>query len=701
MPIAIFQFSPARCSKLYTLYKLVRESSLDNDPIRFFQLVAPGMVSDWSGFLASLGNSKDWERILPVLYHILTRTFRVCGTNAVFDTNPGKIVEDIINADLLDEYSIESLENCVRSALYIELDSPVVRQSKNFKRKLSELVDKIASICDSSGDITAHICILNYIAKKELTSNEALNKELKRLQKIRTSDIIRQFRSQTQIDESVELKLVLPKFLEISKSNMLIYNPSPTVLMEYSRIGGILKNTVFVIPDMLEAQAYQRQFSGYIIYGADTLPDTIPENLLVFDSDGNLPFERYKHLLAKCTSANSQLLIYAPQTKISNINKYMIEFGLCIDAILGLPTGISQSGPAKKALLFVSTSNCESVQIMRAERNIQLGRGKTGLPFLPVNALYLSRKYVEIPSQWLNQNLTVPQMFAMKLDTAIGNRANHQSAHSFEWSQEITIFYAIYPRTKGNLEGRAHVKSVSMVKGQLHYGNKIGNLKAKGLRGKSADSILEKLPSILFEPDLYDMYVPILEKLYDDSPDGLSLKTIWYMLWADLQSMTTYNDSVCRKLFCGECQELSNIKPVTATVDSILEALDVVCGIREIPDVYLKQLCLIFKLAVDRNFFSENKFKHVITRVRTQKSETENLMSRLRKRTTTDAEVKRILAMLTESDSGFPRYASSSECFFMAISLFTPISLVHLRALRWNDISLDDDLCSISISRIS
>lgn len=696
-PVDLPPFSASRSKKLFELFNLVREHGLETDYVRFFRLVAPALVADWVRFSAMFSDS-SLETMLFILYHICMRIHRASGTAAVFSENPGKIVEDMHNTEC-DEFSAKFLEDCVRHALYIELSNPPHRMKKSYEKKLTEAINQIVAICDDRGGVTAHDCILRYLAARELTEDEVLNKELRKFKNVGASDVIYHFNHQSQQDEILKLNSVFMCFLEMTKGEMLIYNPSPAILREFSHIGGTPEKTDFVIPDLLEAQAYQHQFSSFNVYGGDSLPETIPRNVLILDSEGSLSNGKMVQLLRKCNSDDLQLLIYAPQTKISNINILLEESGLYVDAILGIPTGVSQEHPAKKALIWGSNEPHEVFRIMEANRSIQLGRGKPGRPFLPVNALYISHKYTEAPREWLYQNLTIKQMVNMSQNAVISDSKRYKKAREYVWSPEIAIFYKIYQRENKNLEGRAYLKSVSYVDERIRYGKRIGALKTRGLRGKSVNTILEKLPSLLFEPERYDEYVPVLEKLLEDCPAGLSLKTIWYILWRDLKFRSTYDDAVCRELFCGECQELSNIYPATATVESILEALEKVCGFREIPDSYLRQLCLIFSIAVERKILHENKLKYILRSVRAKKDGIENIVSRSRIRTITNEEISRIMENLMETDGEYPRYASSSESFYMAWSLFAPIDLVRLRALKWKDIVLDSDMCVIAISK--
>lgn len=691
-------FSTIRSASLRIAFNLVCDNGLEYDYIRFFRLTAPALIADWAGFSEKFAQY-SWDIMLPILYHICVRIYHASGTNAVFLENPNEIAEDLLRNEWMDDYSTEFVEDCIRCALYIELAHPINRRRGKNNRKLRESIHRIAAICNKYNDVSPHDCIMHYLSTNELTEDGERNRELIRFKNIGASDVISAFEPQTQQDEALILRLVLKLFFEMTSGEMIIYNPPPIVLREFHNIGGTPNKTAFVIPDVLEAQAYQREFPEYKIYGGDMQSKNTHNNILVLDSNGSLSYGHVVEILNKCKVGAPQFLIYAPQTKIVNINDALEKSGLFIDAVLGLPTGVSQEIPAKKALLFGSNEPHEVFRIMEGERNVQFGRGKTSKPFLPVNALYISRKFVEAPREWLHLDMTIKQMVINKT-APVNEGKKYRGACEVAWSPEITICYQIYPRENGNLEGRAYVRTVAYKRGKIQYGKKVGELKSRGLRGKFADMILERLPDILFEEERYYEYVPILERLHNDCPDGLSLKSIWYILWKDLQiNKSSYSDAVCRELFCGECQALANIKPVTASVESILEALEMVCGYRDVPAAYLKQLSLIFSAAVERKLLSDNKLKNVLARVRTQKKEMENLVSRSRKRTITDAQTTCILKYLMEVDTGYPRYASNCESFFMAISLFAPIYLAQLRALTWGDIVFCSDICVIAVSK--
>ena len=577
-----------------------------------------------------------------------------------------------------------------------------------------------------------------------MTQDEALfNDPISKLvaAKVTSTDLVNVLFYKGRSDTQVERHILFPAMqMDIqTAARVLVVNPSPSFCVDYASSALTAgKNTTFLVTDATVAKAYSSQFAGmpytfvtsdffdinpYVI-GGDILPTY--DYMIVMARDSNLAC--FSKVFSQCEE-NCRVLCFLPQTALTsksqdeNISKIFEDNRICVDSILDLPNKLSASGRHKKVLIrghwaselppsfALLTTSCFTPGASSTEQKTMEKRKGKALQTL-TNYTVVDRAVRLIPYHLLDKHYTVKQMCdyhdkALHPQAGISTaKMQYKTGNVFHFSQDIDITINLYEKPDGRFTVRAYRRFVSAEYGRAERNN--GYHTTKGGNQKrtrtnyyetgpcSLDNIYSRINRWVLRPDIMNLIVRDIEAHYEEHPEKLTLKTVWYCNRADLKSYyLSYDDELAIQLFCHGDQHLSDLPICNITEEKIFEALQLTLPEAEDDPRYRRLLDLIFRIAVKRNFLEDHPFKPIKTSL---EQDRRKAMRQLRNALGKDAlsfqEIRKVLAFLLEpvDDLQTPRAVKESCWLIPLIRLCTAMPLREICALRWKDLHRIGDL---------
>lgn len=389
------------------------------------------------------------------------------------------------------------------------------------------------------------------------------------LQEERATDIIRAaFYPKSRNDSGFECSFLLGQFADIlsEATKVLIVNPSPDFILKWRADKRFTScNTCFAVPDKTVAACYRHEFRGvrFLPFKDIQKLDSV-ERVLIMSRD--YPIDKLDDLLVSLSvcSETAQVLAVLPNAYIDStresFDEKLKDNNCIINKMLIIAPAATNSSPRKKVLLHL-----EKERDAAPHQTIPLYTSfcdKSG-------QFHIRNEHWDIPGDALflgNKTILALQKNAEKEKAnPSGEILRRNTANTYSFSREISIFYTIQKNRKQRFGGKAYYcETPGPENKNRRRGRRLTEIIEKGLRAKTESEVLAGLENIPFDPRVDPQIVRDICSAYADKTDTLSLKTIWFICRRYLLKNRRYDESAAKRLFCGECKELSDIVPSLA-----------------------------------------------------------------------------------------------------------------------------------------
>lgn len=516
-------------------------------------------------------------------------------------------------------------------------------------------------------------------------------------------DVVQNIFYRNRDDSKLECMIARTEIVraKLHSRSFLVVNPSPMFLQEFSKTdvnkyqGVAPQYRVFmVVLDEVLCTIYGRQFPAYsfICLNQLTALSEMFDCVAVFARDYEPRSDLWEAF--RFCKPNGSVIAVVPQTAFTQKDETFVDEwrsnGIGIRSILDVPKQLSNSKPAKKALVV-------GMKIDNPSKYFRLLNAVTD----PTGDWVIYDKHHDrIPFNLLSQHMTLAQMRNAVRNNRIPETREIQS---YSFSQEIKLEY-MFIRSNGEIEGaRASYRTIHRPKlhPQSTKGKRIVKNYESGLRGKSIEEILPKLEFTALSEYFYTSIVNDVKDYYQGNYGQVTLKTLWYCCREELTYKLSYDDDVARYFFCGGSRALSDLRFGECSADDIHEAMKALYGDDEIPKKIWLQLYMILQTAVEEGMIEHNPLATFMVVVKNQNRERLYLLNAaLKKSHFTDDEEARMIAFLREQipvpgrrKERAARYVVESKWLLGAISLFAGIPVREICPLHWGDIRrIEDDL---------
>ncbi len=531
---------------------------------------------------------------------------------------------------------------------------------------------------------------------------------------VKPTDVINALFYQHRSDILEETYILFPTMqMDIGfAQNVLVVNPSPDFLVQYGECSLTKqKQTIFVVTDATVAKAYALQFVGWPYRFVtpsyfESKPNVPGSNalhqfdyLLYMARDSRL--STFSDAFSRCVPG-SRILCALPQTALTtkvteeNIDEVFQKNTIGIDSILELPAKLSGAGKNKKMLIRARADVQPSHFALLTSTCFSLDE--------TTHYTVVDRSPRFVPSEQLRKRRTVKQMrdyHDNHPDTPTIKASEEDSNNKgFHFSKDIAIRCNLYQEADGQYTARAYRRFISKQYGQSERNS--GKKEPKKIRTDyyypgpcSLEEIFARITKWVLRPNIMKLIVRDIEAAYEDHPQDLSLKTVWYCLRADLKATyMSYEDKLAIDLFCGKDQTLSDLELKGIHEESILDALaQTAPGCEEDPR-YRRLLDLIFRMAVRRGFLDVHPFTPEKTSLeQDRKKAMRQLRDALGKDSLSFTEMRKVLAFLLEpvDEQNTPRAVRESRWLIPLIRLCTGMPLREICSLQWKDFHQIED----------
>lgn len=506
--------------------------------------------------------------------------------------------------------------------------------------------------------------------------------------------------------ESAIVRSELKRLICITK-NTLVINPSPAFLVELcnclsqvmdSRKNATVSNYTFVVNDDQVAYIYRQQFPQFrFILDAelDMLPLTLDHVvILARDDETSMLWRALSHCKEK-----GYITLLVPQSTITLANEnfcdVLSEHGIYVNWIMDVPTALSESEPRKKMLLSGRKGKDFSNTIIQL---IFVSTDPQGEWIIP------HKQGVVVPMDMLSKHMTLAQMRSAVKRANKGAEliVDQKESLVYDFSREIKICYNFIVKSGKVEAARAYYRNILRAdSGTTSKKGKRANeyRTERGLRGKTKDDIIPKLEFVPFYDEYCENIVSDIKDYYKEDLSRLTVKTMWFCCRNELQSRISYDEEFAMRLFCGDNQILSNLISGECITETLVEAVEALCGENEAGKTEWLQLYLIFQVAVEQGLIEKNplvSFVHVIREE--NKKKLYMLNAALKKSHFADCEESRILEYIREQIPlqgnkalSIPRYVAESKWLAGAFSLFAGLPVREICPLLWGDLHYLDD----------
>lgn len=707
--------------------------------VRFFERFLCSSVTD-SSFLSLESNESQYGGaiICSLIYLCLLNAGEKLGDPVVLTINPSDIYWKY--ADFMKRFAVSeaAFERCWNAVHCVQIPSThkflkkVLDAAKTYAKYEAPktlLLDQYAAIKGLKlkrdritpslmSYIRARLENTRTITERGLSTedNQLLNAAFK-IHKEAPTDVIQTLFYGNRDDSRIENMIARTEIQRMlwnkqwNVNNVLIVNPSPMFLAEYSTAETKRYNychanakqenrqkecsTTCVVLDDTLAELYKTQFPRYQFVSLSHLRELEPifEYALVFARD----YEKRDDLwiaFEKC-KLYAEVCALIPQTAITQkdetLTEFLIQNQIGVQYLMDIPDKACKTAPQKKLLMTGQKrpTPTRKIRLLRAVTD------ETG------EWLVLRKDNYTVPAYILQERMTFSQM----LMVAMGKNQPVPRIHgNYQFSKEIPIEYSKIMK-KGVLIG---IKASYREKDRLNKNRRIRKGKRivqnveKGLRGSSLEEILPKIESVITTPQFSESIAKDLRDYYRDDPGVMSLKSLWICCLETLTKYTkSYDHSIAMELFCGPNQVLSDLISGTCTHEDILKAMNTLYGDLDIPKKKWLQVNLIFRTAVEEGLLEHNPMAVLIPSIKSKPKERLYLLNSLFKKSFfTEAEEERMIRFLRElipipgkRKAMAPRYIVESKWLSGAACWFTGLKLKDICPLTWSDLcEIDKDI---------
>lgn len=558
------------------------------------------------------------------------------------------------------------------------------------------------------------------IQEKGMSIDEKLfNEAAYRISRENPTDVVQAVFYKDRDDSKIESAMVrseLKRLIHITRSTLVV-NPSPAFLVELNNCLSLImdgrKNTAvsnftFAVNDEQVAYIYGQQFPqfNFILNAELDVHDAVYDHVVVLARD----YETAKlwHPLSFCKE-NGYITLLVPQSTITLESETLCDAlnknKIYVNWIMDVPTPLSESEPRKKMLLSGCKGGAFSNTIMQL---IFVSTDQQGEWIVP------HKQGVVVPVDMLSKRMTLAQMrsVAKRAKRSTEWIIDQKESLIYDFSREIKICYNFIVKSGKVEAARAYYRNILRPdSGTTSKKGKRANeyRTERGLRGKSKEEIIPKIELVPFYDEYCDDIVSDIRDYYKEDLSRLTVKTMWFCCRKELLSRISYDEELAMKLLCGENQILSNLISGECVTETIVEAVEALCGENGSGKAEWLQLHLIFQVAVEEAMIEKNPLVSFVHVVREEnKKKLYMLNAALKKSHFTDREESRILEYLCEKiplqdhkGTLVPRYVAESKWLAGAFSLLAGLPVREICPLLWGDLHclVDEETMNIYITR--
>lgn len=527
-----------------------------------------------------------------------------------------------------------------------------------------------------------------------------------------------------------EERLMMPEMsgvgLNFLKQPEMIVNPNPIFLTDYIRWldreieafkcqkphgwesmdytnrlryeGDVYVGTIFVVKSDLSCQLYAYQYPTYRFITLEQAYEKRFCNwILIFAKEQQLePF--YKLFDGLAEGAEIRLLTSELYLKDIEFQRLLHEKNISVDVIGKVPANYVNSRISRKMVLIGHRRRRD--ELMDVDHQVTLvSDDEIEEAVYWEQRWYMSSHYhVPITSLWTCTSLRQLLQSLKRLENGLAAEPVERTCKTFEFSKEIKISYTLMQNRKNRFSAKAHYCEIQGKDSSRKKGKTLVQPTERGLRAETREAVLERLAEVPFRPEFYDVIRMDIERVYDETKEPLTLKTLCFCCWSSMPDYTlNFDEKHAKKLIFGRNRDLADLVPEHATMQEFQDALMSVRGNDKIQKKDWIQLNLILNAAVQRELLNFNVLViSSLVRSMEGKNSIHILSASLKKPKFQDDEERRMVEymrkMVKDPRNGkmVPRFVRDSLVLIGAIQLFTGMPIREICALTWLDFSKID-----------
>lgn len=498
------------------------------------------------------------------------------------------------------------------------------------------------------------------------------------------SDVIHAafYNNQYRNDSDFEVGYLLPIFIQSisSKDNVLLINPSPSMICAFEELDCTQGDKMYAVPDDTVANLYHMQFPNSHFYPFSQLDSirNVDVALITNRDQKNSESASLLSFLSGC-NPNARIMGLIPNSwfdTAKNGNYLMLEqHGLSISQALLVDAKATCSTPRKKMLTVIEKGDNPTFSLFRSSYNEKTRVFTVDDHFERIEA-----------NQYLKTNKTLTACWKDTIASKEGlSQPIYNKPEEYQFSKEISLHYRIYSDRKNKFAGVAYYREIKELQPKV-WGKIVSPYIEKGLRSDTKEGVICALDNIIFNDKVYPFVRSDIEtKLIGITP--ITLKTLWLYCWSFIADSSQYDHEFMCRFF--QDAQAANIIPQARSGETILESLSLTLSVNveDIPYKYVNQVNYLLKSALDHNLIPFNPLDSYMADYTRRASERlQDVRNALVKKHLWDKEEQSIFTALTvKQDSSRLLCVEKSLLLGTAIRLFTGMSIREVSALTWED----------------
>lgn len=502
------------------------------------------------------------------------------------------------------------------------------------------------------------------------------------------SDVIRAafYSNKKRDDSNFEIGYLLPLFMESIRiyDRVLVVNPSPNMIcfIEESIYEG---ERYYAVTDKTVADLYRIQFSNaqFITFDQMNCVSDI-DAILITNRDQNVKQAQTLIQCLSCCKESALVVGLIPCAWLDNPNsgvyKRMKEAGFSVKQLLLVDSKATSSTPRKKMIILLDKYTSNTIEVYQSSYDTK------------ARVFSVADNVVQIQADsYLESDKTILYSIKSSANSSVEKKeTKYRKAVEYKFSDEISLFYRVYPDRKNKFAGVAYYREIDDVDLQTR-GKKLSPDMEKGLRADSKKDMLAALERTVFDDDVYYIIHNDLKIKYIAAKRLISLKTIWFYCWIYLIEMKKYDHEYASQLFIQE--DLSMIRPQIQTGAEIIKAIakSYCITINNIPYKAIEQIDLILKTAVNHGLIVFNSLEPYVLEYAGRATERQqDVRNALVKKHFSSEEEMAIFVAATRKKSidKCKVFSCTYKSILLAaiIRLFTGMAIREVAALNWDDL---------------
>lgn len=402
---------------LAQLSELLATTEMDSDYRKFFDLLTPYIVFDWDR-ITGLLEGKGTDIWLCILYFILLRTTVYPFGKTAF-TQPTLLQLYNLDTAVYKHLGLDFTDylQCWYAVHFLPLPASKCHPSKKITKTIGQYdkmsiprqqllsdLESILNVKEESGVAPSPWKTSGIMKSNEggLTADEHLFcTSASNLTSESIGDVVQAAFYEKRDDFAIECGLILDEFLKmlLPGAYVSIVNPSPNFLAHWADRCPTDIHVTFLVGDGTLAYLYSRSYPKFSFCPLDDM------QIIKYKFDYMLILARDLALdviypVLQLISPTGKLLALLPETAITlpscSIIAHLDDFKMSAMRMMSIPTGITQSSPRKKILLWADHLQHNTFQLFNSA--VHTGN------------LFVQKQYTPIPYSWLYGSMTAQQL---------------------------------------------------------------------------------------------------------------------------------------------------------------------------------------------------------------------------------------------------------------------------------------------------